>query len=450
MFKVEERVQQDKNRLLHLQALFAFFSNFNNKIILMLPSLHYTVIERFLRYVQIDTQSNPHSSSFPSTEKQKNLSKLLLQELKAMGIENAFMDEYGYVYASLPANTTKKVPAICFCSHVDTAPDCSGTHVKPILHKNYQGNPIILPDAPNEIISIEEYPYLKHHIGKDIITASGLTLLGADDKSGLAEIMDMLYQLTLFPQIKHGAVHVVFTPDEETGRGTEHIQLEALASAYCYTLDGGEARIYEEETFSADSFLITIQGISAHPGYAKGKMINAIKVAADIIHALPKNSWSPETTEGREGFVHPVHIEGNAETATIELIIRDFETIRLLDYENRLKQITQTVIQNSYPKAAVQFTVQSQYRNMNEIVQQHPLLKEYAKQAYTRAGLPFHVVPVRGGTDGSKLSFMGLPCPNLFTGMQAIHSRHEWIGVEDMKKAVEMLLHLVQIWEENS
>ncbi len=415
----------------------------------MLANYSHTVAERFLKYVTIDTQSNPQSDAHPSTEKQKDLSILLAKELVEIGLTDAHSDEYGYVYATIPSNTQKQVPIICFCSHVDTAPDCSGTNVKPILHKDYNGEDIILPDDSLQIISTAKYPYLKTHIGKNIITASGLTLLGSDDKSGVAIIMDMANYLVVNPQIKHGTIKILFTPDEEIGMGTAKLDLQKLGANFGYTLDGGEIATFEDETFSADAVTITISGVISHPGYAKDVMVNAIKIVGEIAAALPKNEWSPETTTGRQGFVHPVRIEGLAEKANIEFIVRDFETAKLAVYENRLKSIAESVVAN-HPKATMEFLVKEQYRNMKEILDQHPQVAANAIEAYQRVGLTAIKEPIRGGTDGSRLSFMGLPCPNIFTGMQAIHSKQEWVGVSDMEKAVEVLVMLTQVWEENA
>ncbi len=414
----------------------------------MLKEYQFTAAERFMRYVQVDTQSNPQSNTYPTTEKQKQLSQLLARELRDMGIEDAHTDEFGYVYGTIPSNTDKQVPVICFCSHVDTAPDCSGTNVKPILHKNYKGNDIILPDDTAQVITVQQYPYLQQHIGHDIITASGLTLLGADDKSGVAEIMDMVNYLVLHPEVKHGTIKVLFTPDEEVGRGTAKVDLQKLGADFGYTLDGGEAGTLEDETFSADGAIVTIYGVIAHPGYAKNKLVNALKIAGEILAALPTTEFSPETTNERQGFVHPVHMEGIAEKATIEFIVRDFITANLEKHEARLKTIVEEVLKR-YPKAFFEYKTYEQYRNMKEILQQYPQVAQYAAEAYKRSGLEVRKEPIRGGTDGSRLSFMGLPCPNLFTGMQAIHSKHEWIGVKDMEKAVEVLVNLVQVWEEN-
>ena len=415
----------------------------------MFDTYKFTVVEKFLNYVQIDTQSNPDSHSNPSTEKQKNLSALLARELKAMGIADAHSDEFGYVYATIPSNSTKNIPVICFCSHVDTAPDCSGTNVKPIFHNGYNGSDIVLPDDTTQIISVNKYPYLKKHIGSDIITACGNTLLGADDKSGVAEIMDMVNYLITHPEVKHGTIKILFTPDEEIGAGTAKLDLQKLAADVAYSLDGGEVGTLEDETFSADGVTITVSGVIAHPGYGKNTLVNAIKIVGAIAAALPLDEWSPETTEKREGFVHPVQIEGIAEKASISFIVRDFDTAKLEEHENRLRAIAEKVLAQ-YPEATMTFEVKEQYRNMKEVLQHHPHIVAYAEEAYQRAGITVVKEPIRGGTDGSRLSFMGLPCPNIFTGMQAIHSKHEWIGVKDMQKAVEVLVHLVQVWEERS
>ncbi len=405
------------------------------------------VADRLLTYVQIDTQSDPYSDSFPSTEKQKNLSKLLVKELLEMGVKDAAMDEFGYVMATIPATHQKKVPVVCFCAHVDTAPDCSGSFVKPILHENFNGEPIILPDDPAQIITLADYPYLKNFIGKSIITASGKTLLGADDKAGVAIIMEMASYLMKNATIQHGTIKLLFTPDEEVGRGTEHLDFKKLGADFGYTLDGGELANFEMETFSADGLILNIQGVIAHPGAAKGVMQNAIKIAAAIVAALPKNEWSPEHTEGREGFIHPNQITGGAETARIEFLVRDFDTTQLKVHAERLYAIAQKVIASNsdFSKATVTMEVKEQYRNMREIIDQYPAIVEKALEAYKILGLTPIITPIRGGTDGSRMSFLGLPTPNIFTGMQAIHSKHEWIGVSDMEKAVEVLVKLVEI-----
>jgi tripeptide aminopeptidase len=408
----------------------------------MLPDYLYTVSNRFQRYVQIDTQSDPHADVHPSTEKQKDLSQLLAEELLAMGLTDAHSDQWGYVYASIPSNTTAIVPVVCFCAHVDTAPDCSGTHVKPMLHKNYQGDSIVLPDDPTQVLTTERYPYLKEHIGSDIITASGLTLLGADDKAGVAIIMDMANYLVTHPEIKHGTIKILFTPDEEVGAGTAKLDLEKLSADFAFTLDGGELGTLEDETFSADAVAMTIHGVIAHPGYAKGKMVNALRIAGAIAQALPLQDWCPEATAGKEGFVHLHGMNGLAEKASLEFLIRDFDTAQLLVHESKLKALAENIVAQ-YPGASLEFEVVEQYRNMKEVLDQHPYILQYAMKAYEQVGIPVIKEPVRGGTDGSRLSFMGLPCPNLFTGMQAIHSKKEWVGVKDMEKSVEMLVALV-------
>lgn len=412
-------------------------------------SYSYSVAERFMRYVQVDTQSDPESTTFPSSEKQKDLARILQSELLFLGLEDVELDEHGYVYASIPSNTDKKVPVICFCSHMDTAPDCSGTGVKPILHANYQGQDIILPDDPTQIITTKKHAYLKERIGDDIITASGNTLLGADDKAGVAIIMDLAAYLMQHPEIKHGKIRILFTPDEEVGRGVEKLDMKKVGADFGYTLDGGERGALEAESFSADGAVAVIHGISAHPGYAKGKLVSAIKIAGDFIDSLPKDSWSPETTEGRQGYVHPMHIEGQIEKCTIKFIIRDFETSVLKEHEDRLEALLKATV-DKYPGARYEFTVSEQYRNMMDILKDLPHVTEYARIAMERAGVQPEEHIIRGGTDGSRLSFMGLPCPNIFTGEMGIHSKHEYVSVQDMQKAVDTLVQLVQVWEEKT
>lgn len=407
------------------------------------------IATRFMRYVQIDTQSDPQSGTHPSTEKQKDLSKILVDELKQMGIADAEMDEYGYVYATILSNSEKDVPVICFCSHLDTAPDCSGTNVKPILHKNYDGEDIVLPDDKSQVLSAVVYPYLKTQINGDIITASGNTLLGADDKSGVAAVMQAAEYLMAHPEIKHGEIKILFTPDEEIGEGTARIDMKKLGAEFGYTLDGGEAGSLEDETFSADGATVIINGVISHPGYAKNKLVNALKVGAEILHALPTSEWAPEATEKKEGFVHPVRFEGIAERATLEFILRDFDDEKLKQHGERLKKIAEDVV-NHYKGASVEISIREQYRNMKKILDKNPEVVQYAAEAITRAGLEVTTESIRGGTDGSRLSYMGLPCPNLFTGMQGIHSKLEWIGVNDMAKAAETIVHLCMIWEEKS
>ena len=411
------------------------------------------VAERLMRYVQIDTQSDPNSVDFPSTEKQKNLSKLLLQELLDIGLVDANMDANGYVMATIPATiepsqlVALQLPVICFCAHVDTAPDCSGTDVKPILHQQYNGAPIVLPDDPTQIITVEKYPYLKNFIGKEIITASGKTLLGADDKAGVAILVSLAAYLMQHPSIQHGPIKILFTPDEEVGRGADFIDFKKLNADFGYTLDGGALGCFEMESFSADHLVLTIDGVMAHPGSAKGVMQNAIKIAADIIAALPRDQWCPEHTEGKLGFVHPTNIQGGAEQVKIEFLIRDFETANLAIYEQRILDIAEAVIRQNpnYNQSAVQIQVKQQYRNMKEVIDQYPQMVNLALDAYKRAGIQPVIEAIRGGTDGSRMSFMGLPTANIFTGMQAIHSKHEWVGVADMQQAVQVLAYMVEI-----
>ncbi|MGZ3838463.1 MAG: peptidase T [Flavisolibacter sp.] len=415
----------------------------------MFENYSFTASERFMRYVQVDTQSDPLSHTQPSTEKQKDLSRLLVTELQAMGILDAHMDKHGYVYATIPGNSSKKVPVLCFCAHVDTAPDASGKGVKPILHPHYQGQDLVLPDDTTQVLRQSEFPYLEKLLGHDLITASGTTLLGSDDKAGVAEIMDAAHFFMTHPEVRHGALKLLFTPDEEVGRGTVKVDLKKLGADFGYTLDGGEAGSLEDETFSADGVQVVIHGVITHPGYARDKMVNALKIAGEILAALPRMELSPETTSGKQGFIHPTRVDGLAEKAKIDFIIRDFVTAGLSEKEALLKRIVEKVLAN-YPKARFEFTVQEQYRNMKEILDQHPQVVDYAREAIGRSGLSVKMESIRGGTDGSRLSFMGLPCPNLFAGEQAIHSKLEFISVQDMNKAVETIVHIASIWEERS
>lgn len=401
--------------------------------------------DRFLTYVKIDTQSNPKSTSSPSTEKQKDLAKILVKELLELGITNAHTNEYGYVYAHVDSNVGEEVPAICFCAHMDTSPDCSGMSVKPILHENYQGENIILPDDQSVIILLSEHPDLQEQIGNDIITASGLTLLGADNKAGVAEIMDALAFWQKNPNVRHGPISIVFTPDEEVGRGTDHIDIQKINAVYGYTLDGEKRGHLENETFSADGFTIQIKGVSQHPGFAKGRMESAIKIASEILSNLPKEKLSPETTEKMQGFIHPVDIQGQVEEAKIDFILRDFDTLKLVEYGMMLKEITSTVLKG-YPNSSATFIQTEQYRNMNEILKDHPLCISLAMQAMQLAGLKPETTSIRGGTDGSKLTFMGLPCPNIFAGEHAFHSKQEWVSVQDMQKATETVIYLADLY----
>ncbi len=409
----------------------------------------HTVTERFLRYVVIDTQSDPGSPTCPSTEKQKDLGRVLAAELLAMGLRDAHLDEHGYVYATIPANTDKQVPVICFCSHMDTSPDCSGKDVKPQIVRNYRGGDIVLPADPTQVIRAADHPTLADQIGNDIVTTDGTTLLGADNKAGLAEIMDAAQFLIDNPQIKHGKIKILFTPDEEIGRGVDKVDLKKLGADFAYTMDGETAGNIEDETFSADGATVTIEGVSTHPGFAKGKMEHAIKIAAAIVGHLPKNTCSPETTEGKQGFLHPVGISGALENATVNFIVRDFTEEGLKEKEALLEGIVKDVMKD-YPHSTYRMEVKHQYRNMKRVIDLHPEIVDYAIEAIRRAGLKPVRSSIRGGTDGSRLSFMGLPCPNIFAGEHAFHSRLEWVSIQDMEKAVQTIVHLAMIWAERA
>ena len=414
-----------------------------------MKEINFTCVERFLKYVQIDTQSDPESNTCPSTDKQKDLGKILVEELKQIGVKDAHMDENGYVYGTVESNSVKKVPVICFCSHMDTSPETSGANVKPVLHKNYQGGDIVLQGDTAQVLKPSEHTHLKSVIGNDIITSDGTTLLGADDKAGVAEIMDAVNHFITYPEIKHGAIKILFTPDEEIGRGVDKADLKKLAADFAYTMDGGALGLVEDETFSADSAVITIHGVITHPGRAKDKMENAVKVASDIMAALPKDSLSPETTEERQGFIHPVSINGGVETTVIKLIIRDYEDSGLVEKEAYLEDIIKKVLTH-YPNSGYEYKTEESYRNMKKILNSYPHVTQYAFEAVRRTGAEPKSELVRGGTDGSRLSYMGLPCPNIFSGGEAIHSKKEWVSVQTMQKAVETIIHLAMIWEEKS
>jgi tripeptide aminopeptidase len=407
------------------------------------------VTERLLRYVVIDTQSDPSWPTCPSTEKQKNLGRLLASELQAIGLSDAHLDEHGYVYATIPATSDKQVPVICFCSHMDTSPDCTGTNVKPQIVKNYRGGDIVLPGDRSQVIRAVDHPALADQIGNDIVTTDGTTLLGADNKAGVAEIMDAAAFLVAHPEIRHGTIKILFTPDEEIGRGVDKADLKKLGADFAYTIDGETAGHIEDETFSADGATITIEGVATHPGFAKGKMEHAIKIAAAIVDRLPKDSCSPETTEGKQGFLHPVSISGALEQATIGFIVRDFTDDGLKEKEALLDGIAKSVIKD-YPHSSYRLEIKQQYRNMKQVIDRHPEIIDNAMEAIRRTGLKPVKGSIRGGTDGSRLSFMGLPCPNIFAGEHAFHSRLEWVSVQDMEKAMQTIIHLAMIWEERA
>jgi len=404
---------------------------------------------RFTEYVKIDTQSDPASASVPSTEKQKNLGKVLVAQLLEIGITDAHLDDYGYVYATIPSNSEKNVPVICFCSHMDTSPDCSGNEVKPIIHSNYQGQDLILPDDHSVVLRMTDHPDLKDQIGNDIITASGTTLLGADNKAGLAEIMEAAAFLVQHPELNHGTIKILFTPDEEIGRGVDKADLKKLGADFAYTIDGETCGSIEDETFSADGAVLTIQGISSHPGFAKGKMESAIKILGDVISALPKDTLTPEATANKEGFLHPVSMQGSVEQAEAHFIIRDFDDALLAAHGRTLEELVKKVM-TAYPHSSYELKIKEQYRNMKKVLDQYPQVLEYGVLAIERAGIPVKTQSIRGGTDGSRLSLMGLPCPNIFAGEHAFHGKQEWASVQDMEKAVQTIVNLAQIWEEKT
>lgn len=411
--------------------------------------IQHTVTDRFLRYVKIDTQSDPNSATCPSTMKQKDLGNVLVKELLEMGISDAHMDEHGYVYATLPSNTSKKVPVICFCSHMDTSPDSSGTNVNPQIVKNYDGKDITLINDKTQVIRTSEHPSLLKQIGNDIITTDGTTLLGADNKAGVAEIMDAMHHLIKHPEIKHGTIKILFTPDEEIGRGADKADMKKLDADYGYTIDGEELGHLENETFSADGVVITINGISTHPGFAKNKMESAIKIASEIVAALPKDRMSPESTEKKEPFVHPVSISGGIEKTVLQFIIRAFDEESLKTQETFLEELTKKILKN-YPRSTHEFVVKEQYRNMKKVLDKNPEIVNNALEAIKRAGVEPVLSSIRGGTDGSRFSYMGLPCPNIFAGEHAFHSKLEWVSVQDMEKAVLTIVNLCMIWEEKT
>ena len=410
-------------------------------------NLNQSLQQRFIHYAKIDTQSDPNSASCPSTLKQKNLGALLVEELIALGISDAEMDKNGYVYGTIPSNTKKILPVIFFCSHMDTSPDCSGEGVKPIIHHNYQGDDIILPDDPHIVLKMSEHRDLKHQIGNDIITASGTTLLGADNKAGVAEIMEAASFLMKNQEVKHGTIKILFTPDEEIGRGVDQLDVEKLGADFGYTIDGETLGSIEDETFSADGATLVIHGVSTHPGFAKGKMESAIKILADIIAALPKDTLTPEATHQKEGFIHPVSISGQVEMAEAHFIIRDFTDEKLVAHGQFLEATVKNVI-SRYPNTTFDLDIKAQYRNMKQVLDQFPQIVQFGIEAIERAGVMAKKQSIRGGTDGSRLSFMGLPCPNIFAGEHAFHSKQEWVSVQDMEKAVQTIINIASIWEE--
>jgi tripeptide aminopeptidase len=415
-----------------------------------MATLQTTALERFLRYVRIDTQSDENSTTYPSTAKQHVLLDLLVGELKAIGLKDVAKDEHGYVFATVPATTKKAgVPVIGFIAHVDTSPEQSGADVKPLIHRGWDGADIVLPDDPSTVLRVKDTPALAKHKGHDIVTASGKTLLGADNKAGVAEIVAAAEHLLRHPEIPHGAIRLGFTPDEEVGGGTKYFDVKRFGAVAAYTVDGEDLGEVEMETFSADSMTITFVGFNTHPGFAKGKMINSIRIAGDFLSRLPKDRLSPETTEKREGFVHPYVVEASVERTSVKFLIRDFVTAELKTKEDFLAALAQETVK-TWPGAAVETKVEESYRNMKEILDQHPQVVENAREAVRRSGLELHEAAIRGGTDGSRLSFMGLPTPNVFAGEHNFHSRLEWIAVPDMEKAVETIINIARVWEERA
>ena len=412
--------------------------------------MHSPVLRRFLKYVEYDTQSREGAETYPSTPGQLVLLRNLVSELEALGITDAAMDRHGYVTATIPATSRKPgVPVIGFIAHVDTSPEMSGASVKPIVHRAYDGRAIVLPDDPEAILRVADSPYLGECIGHDIVTASGLTLLGADNKSGVAEIMTAAEYLLAHPEIPHGAIRIAFTPDEEVGQGTKYFDVPAFGAVCAYTMDGGARGELEFESFSADAISITFRGFNTHPGFAKGRMVNAIKLAARFIELLPADRWSPETTEARAGFVHPYVVQAGVDRTTVRLLVRDFVTAGLQEKEAWLESLARQVVDGA-PGSSFDSRVEESYRNMREVLDGHPLIVECAREAIARAGVEVRERAIRGGTDGSRLSFMGLPTPNVFAGEQNFHSRLEWVSVEDMEKAVEVIVELAKVWEERA
>jgi tripeptide aminopeptidase len=414
------------------------------------PIYQSNCVDRFLEYVKIDTQSNEKSDTYPSTPGQMVFLQRMYDELKALGLKDVTLDKYGYVFATIPSTSDKQnVPVIGFLAHVDTSPEMSGQGVKAIIHENYQGQDIVLPDDPSAVIPFKTNPHLAGQIGNDIITASGTTLLGADNKAGVAEIMAAVEYLLEHPQIAHGPIRIGFTPDEEVGSGTRYFDVEKFGAHCAYTMDGETLGELQVETFSADSITATFHGFNTHPGFAKGKMLNAIKVAADFITRLPQNALSPETTDAYEGFVHPYVMEASVECTSVKMLVRDFKTAKLQEMEQRVESLAMETIAD-HPGSHVEVTVEQSYRNMKEVLDHHPQVVENACEAYRRAGLDPLIEPIRGGTDGSRLSFMGLPTPNIFAGEHNFHSRYEWISTSDMYKAVDVIIELCQVWEQRS
>jgi len=408
-----------------------------------------SVLDRFLRYVAIDTRSDEASRTVPSTPGQLVLMRILVEELRRIGLEDVTLDDHGYVMATIPPTSDRAVPIIGFLAHVDTSPEMPGTDVRPLVHEAYDGRDLVLPDDPSAVLRERESPALAAQHGHDIVTASGLTLLGADDKAGVAEIVTAADYLMRHAEIPHGPIRIAFTPDEEIGRGADHFDVPRFGAACAYTLDGGARGELEYESFSADAMTLTFGGFNTHPGYAKGRMINAIRLASRFIDRLPSDGMSPETTEGYEGFVHPYQLEPSVDRTRVKVLIRDFQTAALAGKEAIVERVAREVV-GATPGATLEIKIEESYRNMREVLDHHPLVVEHAREAMRRAGITPIEKPIRGGTDGSRLSFMGLPTPNLFAGEHNFHSRLEWVSVQDMEKAVEVIVNLARVWEEGA
>ena len=405
------------------------------------------LLDRFLRYVRIDTRSDENSPSTPSTPGQWELLRLLEKELRDLGLADVILTEHGYVLATLPATSKKTVPTIAWFAHVDTATNLPSA-AKPIVHRNYNGQPIVLPDNPAQKLTVETTPLLRQAIGHDIITASGTTLLGSDDKSGVATIMTTVRHLLLHPEIIHGPIRICFNPDEEIARGVNKLDLAQLGAHCGYTLDGSAPGEIDFETFSADAAILEIEGVASHPGWARDIMVNALRIAGRFLRDLPM-AQSPERTSGSEGFIHPVECSGSAEQARVKMILRAFELADLAAHRQTLEKIVQD-LRAAEPKAKIEIVFSEQYRNMRYWLEKDMRPVEFAREAMRRAGLVPRSHPIRGGTDGSTLTQRGLPTPNIFCGMNEVHSQREWVSLQDMAKAVETLVHLAQVWHEHS
>ena len=404
------------------------------------------LLERFTRYVQVYTTSDEESTTFPSTERQFDLAKMLVNELKEMGVKEVELDEFGYVYARIPANIDKSIPPVGFIAHMDTAPAESGENVKPQLVRNYDGGDIQLPGDPAVVISPKENPILKELVGDDLITTDGTTLLGADDKAGIAEIMTAAAYIMRHPEFKHGEIRIAFTPDEEVGRGVDHFDVKKFGAGFAYTMDGGKLGELEDETFCADSAEVICKGINVHPGYAKDKMVNSIRMAGLFMTLLDEKTL-PETTENREDYYHATGIKGMENETVISMIVRSFTVDGLRDREQDLERIRHLVLEK-FPRGEIEIVIKEQYRNMKEVLDQHPEIMETAKKAFEKAGIKPIRKPIRGGTDGSRLTFMGVPTPNIFAGSINMHSKKEFASLQTMEKSTEIILHIASVLAE--